>query len=132
MAITLSYSGQQIELSDRLAWTDEFGWSPVVQTADYTITGALIVASALRLAGRPITLESEQTTAWITRAACNTLAQWAAVPGAELTLLLRGAARAVMFDNTRGGFSAKPVWRLLDDAVDAQQLFLPTLRFLEI
>lgn len=134
MAITLSYAGTTIELSDRLDWIDEFGWSPVVQQTDYSVTGALIIGVATRLAGRPITLEGERTRAWMSRAACGAVAAWDALPGAELVLVLRGVARTVVFDHADGkpGFAAKPVWPLLDGEVSADQLFLPSLRFLEI
>jgi hypothetical protein len=52
MAITLGV----IALPDTLVWEDEFTWSPVAQSAEYGLTGALIVQAAARLAGRPITL----------------------------------------------------------------------------
>ena len=39
MAITLTYSGTTLALSDRLAWTDEFSWSPVQQAMEYSTTG---------------------------------------------------------------------------------------------
>ena len=58
MAITLTYSGTTLALSDRLAWTDEFGWSPVEQSTEYSTTGALLVHVATKLAGRPITLNA--------------------------------------------------------------------------
>ena len=132
MAITLAHGGLTLTLSDRLDWVDEYGWSPVVQTTDYSITGALIVGVALRQAGRPITLEGEQTQAWMDRSACDTLRAWAALPGIELVLTLRGTARTVMFDHERGGFAARPIWRLLDGEVYPQQLYLPTLRFIEV
>lgn len=132
MAITLTHGGLTLELSDRLDWTDEFSWSPVVQATDYGITGALIVGVALKQAGRPITLEGEQTKAWIERSTCDALRAWAALPGIELDLVLRGVTRTVMFDHQRGAFSARPIWPLLDGAVYAEQLYVPTLRFIEV
>lgn len=132
MAITLTHAGLTLQLSDRLDWTDEFSWSPVQQSKDYALGGELIVGVALKQAGRPITLESEATKAWITRADCDTLRAWAALPDIELDLVLRGVTRAVMFDHERGGFTARPVWVLLDGEVYSQQLYLPTLRFFEV
>lgn len=135
MAITLTYAGTTIDLSDRLDWTDEYAWSPVVQQVDYSVTGALIVGVAVKQAGRPITLDGEQTAAWISRQTCDTVAAWSALPGAQFTLVLRGVARTVMFDTgTDGsrGFSARPLWRLLDGEVYPEQVFVPRLRFLEV
>jgi hypothetical protein len=132
MSITLTYNGTTATLSDRLQWTDEFDWSPVEQSTEYSTDGALIVDVGLKLAGRPITLEGTDTAAWISRAACATLQAWAALPGIELTLVVRGVARTVMFDHARKGFSAQPVWKLLDGEITPELLYLPTFRFLEL
>ena len=130
--ITLTYSGATATLSDRLIWTDEYAWSPVVTETRTGTNGALHVHVGKRLAGRPITLDGRDSSAWITRALCNQLQAWAAIPGAELTLTVRGVARDVVFDHAQGGFTAEPIWRLLDGEVDAELLYRPTLRFLEI
>ena len=50
----------------------------------------------------------------------------------ELTLTVRGVARDVVFDHAQGGFSAEPIWRLLDGEVDAELLYRPVLKFLEV
>ncbi len=42
MAITLG----AIALPDTLVWEDEFSWSPVAQSTEYSLTGALIVQEA--------------------------------------------------------------------------------------
>lgn len=132
MAITLTYDGTALDLSERLHWSDEFDWQPVVQTGQYSVTGALLLSSAARLAGRPITLDGTQTAAWMPRPVCDTLRTWAGVPGAEFDLLLRGSTRRVVWDHERGALRAQPLWRLLDGEVDAQLVYLPILRFLEI
>lgn len=73
MAITLG----AITLPAGLAWQDEFAWSPVSASSSYSLTGALIVEQATKLAGRPITLIGQSSgndhTAWITRANLLTL-----------------------------------------------------------
>ena len=132
MSITLTYSGTTVALSDRLEWEDEYTWSPVEQTAEYSTTGALLMDLGLKQAGRPITLQGTQTAAWLTRAACDALQAWAALPGAELTLTLRGVARQVVFDHAQRGFDAQPIWRLADGEITPELLYLPTFRFLEI
>lgn len=131
MAITLTYSGTTAHLSDRLDWTDEYDWSPVEQSTEYSTEGALLVDVAVKLAGRPITLNGADTAAWISRAVCDTLQAWSALPGIELTLIVRGVTRTVMFDHARKGFTAQPIWRLLDGEITPELLYLPTFRFLE-
>lgn len=67
-------------LPDDLLWTDEHAWTPAVASVSYLVTGALLVQSATRQAGRPITLVGAADMAWVTRAVVNTLYDWAAVP----------------------------------------------------
>ena len=131
MTILLTYNGTTANLSDRLQWTDEYDWSPVEQSAEFSTTGMLLVDVALKQAGRPITLEGQETAAWLTRAVCDTLQAWAALPGITLTLTVRGIARAVIFDQAKKGFTAAPVWRLADGEHTVETLYLPTFRFLE-
>ena len=132
MAITLTYNGTTATLSDRLQWTDEYDWSPVEQATAYSTTGRLLVDVALKFAGQPITLQGTDTAAWISRALCDTLQAWAALPGIQLTLTLRGAAHQVMFDHAQKAFEARPIWKLVDGEVTDELLYLPTFRFLEI
>ncbi|MFT4243562.1 MAG: hypothetical protein QM569_14915 [Acidovorax sp.] len=132
MAITLTYNGTTVDIGDRLDWTDEFAWSPVDQATAYSTTGALLVDVALKQAGRPITLVGTDTAAWLARAACATLQAWAELPGIELSLVLRGFVRQVMFDHARGGFSAQPIHKLLDGEITSELLYLPTFRFIEV
>src|SRR5512139_3887995 len=72
--------GVVLALPDDLLWTDEHAWSPVVSTISYLLNGALLVQSATRQAGRPITLVGAADMAWVTRAVVNLLYSWAAVP----------------------------------------------------
>ena len=132
MSITLTHGGTTIDLSDRLAWTDEFAWSPVQQSTEYSTTGALLVDVATKQAGRPITLEGKETATWISRATCQALEAWAALPGAEFELVLRGVPRVVLFDQARVGFEATSLWRIADGEETPEQIFLPTFRFLEL
>ena len=132
MSITLTYNGTTAHISDRLDWQDEFSWSPVDQTTSYSTTGALLVDVALKQAGRPLTLIGTETDAWITRALCSTLQAWAELPGIQLTLVLRGQPRQVMFDHAKGGFTGQPVFKLQDGEESNEQLYLPTFRFIEV
>ena len=132
MSITLTYNGTTATLSDRLQWVDEFAWSPVEQATAYSTTGALLVDVAVKQSGQPITLEGTDTNAWISRALCDTLKAWAALPGAQFDLVLRGITHPVIFDHAQGGFSAQAIWRLADGAIDAELMYRPTFKFLKV
>ena len=132
MSITLTYNGTTATLSDRLQWTNEYDWSPVEQVTAYSTTGRLLVDVSLKQAGQPITLEGTDTNAWISRALCSTLQAWAALPGIQLGLVLRGQAHQVIFDHAKGGFSAQPVWKLLDGEITPELFYRPTFRFLKV
>ena len=132
MSITLTYSGTTAHLSDRLHWADEFDWSPVDQATGYSTRGALLVDVGLKLAGQPITLEGNDTNAWISRALCSTLQAWAALPGIQLDLVLRGETHQVIFDHGKGGFTAQPIWKLLDGEISPELMYRPTFKFLKV
>lgn len=132
MSITLAYNGTTATLSDRLQWTDEYEWSPVDQATAYSTSGALLIDVAEKFAGQPITLQGSETAAWVSRALCETLQAWASLPGIALTLTLRGVAHQVIFDHAQKGFSAQPVWKLLDGEITPELIYLPTFRFLKV
>lgn len=138
MAITLTYAPEggtatTIVLSDRLVWRDENAWQPPQMETDYGTQGDLMVHVRARRAGRPITLEGQDSAAWMSRADIEALQAWAAIPGAQFTLSLRGADRAVMFDATSGAaIDARPLWDLADGEQSADMPMLPTLKFFEV
>ncbi|MBZ4194218.1 MAG: hypothetical protein LAE24_07925 [Candidatus Contendobacter sp.] len=87
MAITLD----SFTLPAGLCWSDEFAWSPLGQSSEYSLTGALLVQQSVKLAGRPITLTGTSSgtshTAWLTRAQVLTL-QAKLDTNADMTLTL--------------------------------------------
>lgn len=91
MAITLG----AITLPATLVWEDEFAWSPVVQSTEWSLTCALIVQEATKLAGRPITLvgksDSNAHTGGISRTDLLALQTALIVAGASWTLTLHDA-----------------------------------------
>lgn len=98
MAITLSDGGQPVTLHPDMFWSDEASWHPVEQALQRTVTGALIVSAAARIAGRPITLQSiDENSAWVQRPVVDALRNWAAVPGKVFTLSLHGQTFEVIF-----------------------------------
>jgi hypothetical protein len=84
----MSMTLDTLALPDQLVWVDEYGWSDVKASKDYTLQGKLIVEQSVVSGskGRPITLQSEN--AWMTRSDLNTLYAWAQEAGKEMTLTL--------------------------------------------
>jgi hypothetical protein len=124
---TLSDGTTTITLPD-LLWQDEFAWQAPVQSAEYSITGALLLQSAARLKGRPITLASG---AWMVRSMVEQLRTWANTPGQALTLAaLQGSDYSVRFDHARGALQAQLVHEWVDP--DPADNYTVTLRFLEV
>lgn len=131
-SITITRGATVLELPDDLLWSDEFDWHPVQQTTEYSTTGALIIDVGMRQAGRPITLEGDDSTAWMRRSVCDQLRTWAALPGEVFALQLRGVGRAVVFDHARGAFEARPLMHMADPSVTPDMYYVPRLRFLEV
>lgn len=94
---TLHYNSITIPLHDDMTWTDEFAWRDTVVRQARTIAGALIVESAGRTKGRPITLAGSQQHAWLPRSTVLTLQAAAHLPGQKFTLTFRGVVYTVMF-----------------------------------
>lgn len=132
MSITLTVGATTIALNEDLFWVDENDWHPVEQTSERTITGALVVQAAGRVAGRPITLQPEDDRSGATSLATLTqLRNWAAVPGQVLELTLRGVSRSVIFRHHDGAaVEAKP-WIHYSD-VQTGDWYFATIRFMEI
>ncbi|MDT0496530.1 hypothetical protein RM530_04010 [Algiphilus sp. W345] len=110
MAITLA----SIALPDDLVWTDEFVHEPVGQALQRTLGGAQIIEETALIAGRPITLGTDNQ--WITRSTLLTLRALADTAGQIHTLDLRGDEYDVVF--RRPAISARPVIEFADPTVD--------------
>lgn len=127
---TLAVGATSVDLPDDFLWSDEFAWTPVVKTEEFSLTGARIVQNGVRLSGRPITLEPEgDDSAWVTRAAVEQIAAWAALPGTEMTLTFRGVPRVVEFRSNETPFAARPVAHFSD--AQPGDFYLLTLRLTE-
>lgn len=127
---TLTDGTTTTTISDDLMWADEFAWAPVEQAVQRTITGALIVQAAARVAGRPITLAAEdEASGWISRAALDQFKVWAAIPGQLLTLNYRGVNHTVLFRHQDTAIDAAPVAFYSD--VQTDDPYRVTLRFME-
>lgn len=127
--ITITDNITTLALPADMLWADEFAWHPVEQRHEQTITGALVVQTAARLAGRPITLQSGPNFAWLTRAELDTLNAWANTPGQQLTLTIFGTAHTVVFRHEDGALQAEMV--LYHASPTAADYYTCTARFLE-
>lgn len=137
MSITLTLGDVTLQLDADLRWADEFDWSPNVQSRDRSISGALLVDSAVAVAGRPITLRpDDDNSAWMSREALLQLRQWAdGDPEAQLVLTINGAAFDVQFrhpsqEGDEPAVGAEPVV-FFSDPQSAHQ-YLVTLRFITV
>lgn len=125
---TLAYSTITIDLPNDMLWVDEYDWSAVEQATEYSVTGALLVDAAARLAGRPITLAADEGYGWITRSVLDQLLAASNIPGQQFTLTLRGTPHTVIFDDPR--IEATPVFDVSDPA--AGDFYVVTLKFLKV
>jgi hypothetical protein len=122
-------------LPDDLLWSDEHAWSPALSSVSYLLNGALLVQSAVRQAGRPITLVGALDMAWVTRAVVGSLQLWAAVPLAgstgrfELTLA-DARVFTVAFRHFETAIEAEPVTGF--PARAESDFYRLTLRLMEI
>lgn len=124
-----------LTLPDDLLWSDEHSWSPAVMAPSYLITGALLIQSALRQSGRPITLVGPPDMAWVTRSVVQTLYQWSEVALSEvsgrfLLTLLDGRHFAVAFRHSDVAIEAEPALGIA--ARSDSDFYRLTLRFIEL
>lgn len=126
MAITLG----AITLPGDLVWQDEFNWSPVQQSEERGLTGALIVQTGVKSAGRPITLGGGRHRVWIDRAALAVL--YASVANnAAMTLTLHdNRTFTVRWRNSEQPIDAEQVAGIAD--AGAGDFYYLTLRFLTV
>jgi hypothetical protein len=125
---TLSNGSTTLTLDDDLLWADEFAWQPVARSVQTTVTGAVLVESAVRQAGRPITLRGGTDYGWMTRADVLALRAWAALPAATFTLTLRGQAYTVAFADA--GVDATPVIDVSDPT--GGDYYIATVSLIEV
>lgn len=131
MSITLDAIG----LPDDLSWSDEFDWTPVVQSQSRTEGGALVLEQSERVAGRPITLEGSETAAWSTRGVVKQLyATQQDASGDEMTLTINGIAYQVKWlrDGGTPPMTARPAVRPGVSAPDDDEPYYFTLRFITV
>lgn len=127
--------GAVVALPDDLLWADEHAWTPAVASVSYLVTGALLVQSATRQAGRPITLVGAADMGWVTRAVVNSLYDWTAAPLTDTTgrfelTLPNAEVITVAFRHADGALEAEPVTGF--PARTDADYYRVTLRLLEL
>lgn len=101
---SLTKGASVLALPDNGLWIDEWDWRPVQERVEYTAAGTQARDLGTRLSGRPVTLQL-----WLPRSAVATLYAWAADAQATLSLVWAGQTLALVFDQTKGAFTATPV-----------------------
>lgn len=131
MAFSLTRGVTTLTLPSDLLWTNEYDWPSVKQSTKQLLTGALLVQSAAKLAGREIDLEGGEQYAWAPRSLVDSLYAWTLLPGEVFGLVLRtGPAVNVIFNHEKGALKASPILDFSDpDAADQYQI---ALRFLKV
>lgn len=127
MSVSLTLGATTLALPDTLAWSDELDWTPQVQSSEYSLTGALIVETATKLAGRPIELSGRAATH---RALILSLFDWLST-SEPLMLHWRGTDYRVTWNHAAGPLVARPLLADLADP-DPTDLYWLELRFLEV
>lgn len=119
-----------VSLPADMTWIDEFNWPTVIRAREYALTGALIVDSGQRLAGRPITLQGDSSGGWIMRSTVDALRVLACeLPGEFVLSLADGSAFNVIFD-ADDPIRAEPIFPIADP--DAAFWYLVTIKLIEV
>jgi len=126
MPITLD----AITLPEDLIWVNEYKETQVAQNTTRTLSGALIVESSLKLKGRSIILEGEESAGWIDKTTLDALVAKIDLM-AVMTLTLNDARTfQVVFDNQSAPITADPI---IDyNTPDAADYYWLTLRLMEV
>ncbi len=124
-----------LQLPNDLLWTDEYAWTPTVSKTDVLITGAIVIQSAVKQAGRPVTLSADADMGWVPRSTVETLRQWAAVAISDTTgrfelTMHDSRVLTVGFRHDETPVNASPVLGL--PYRNDNDWYNVTLRFLEI
>ena len=129
MTITLD----AITLPEDLVWANEYNWSPVVQDAKKSVTGALIIQEAKQLAGRSIILSGAENAAWIDRTRLDALQVKSDTVDLAMVLTHNGTVYNVMFDrsgNSDTGITVKEIYPVANPTSD--HIYQITLKLIQI
>jgi hypothetical protein len=124
-------TNESLTLPDDLLWIDEHLWTPAIANVSYLLTGALLIESASRQSGRPITLQAPDDMAWVTRVLVDQLYGFAAEPGRRFELRLANDRRfTVMFRHQDQPLEAAPI--LGFGGLDPESRWRVVIRVMEV
>ncbi|MTI11888.1 hypothetical protein [Sansalvadorimonas verongulae] len=120
-----------LTLPDNFIWVNEFDWSPVAQTTERSLTGALVVSESQKSYGRSIVLGDGENS-WLTRAQVEALFILSEQPAHIMPLTLPdGRSFTVIFDRSEGHpIEAQQILPISSPA--DTDLYGVTLRFLTV
>ncbi|OEY66798.1 hypothetical protein [Marinobacter sp. X15-166B] len=127
LEISITNGVTVIDLPPDLDWRDEFDWTPVEHSTDYSLAGNLVVQEGERQDGRPITLYGGREV-WVERSTVEALYDLAKTPGQLMTLALWGRSFSVMF--RRPAIEARPIRRLANPG--SEHYYAITVNLMEI
>lgn len=131
MAKTLTVGATVVTLHDDMFWSDEHSWSVVEQVQERALTGALVVNAGTKQTGRPITLQPpDDNSAWMIGSVLTQLKAWAQTPLLEMTLVMGGVTRTVMYRHDAGALDASLVVGYSDP--DENDFYSITLRLMDV
>jgi len=121
-----------LQIPRGMVWVDEYGWSAVEKSLEYSLTGAALIDGAKRQAGRPITLQGEVDAGWIQRGRLETLRQLseADAVAAYSLVLADGRTFNVQFAPAAIPVEGKPLAR--PELPDDQQPYVATVRLITV
>ena len=114
MTQVLTLDGLALPLD--LLWVDEFDHTPTEQHQTRTLSGANVFETALKIAGRNITLQGDKNSGWATKAQVDALYAKLTIT-TDLTLVMPNAATySVRFRHEEKPINASPIidFRVLD------------------
>jgi len=120
MAVTLDTGAGAplvIPAHGSLRWEDEHAWQPVLQSLDYTLSGAVVIEEWTRESGRPMTLSGRPSYATLSWGDIKDLIGRLNAPGVVATVTLDDA-RSFSCTARRDGGEPCVVFERSADAID--------------
>lgn len=132
MSITLFDGTTTLTLPPDLQWVDQYQWAGTEQAVTRSLTGAMIIQTAAKSAGRPITLQPPADNgAWWARSNWGQVQTWLDDPALTLTLTIYATAYTVRFRHHEApAAEARPVMFFADPA-DIDWI-LPSFKFITV
>jgi hypothetical protein len=101
-----------------LVWVDEFDWTPTEQHQARSLSGALVVETAQKTGGRPITLSEGSEPVFVLKSVVDALFALLSTTTAMTLTLQDGRTFSVIFRHEDKPIDAKPVvdYQIMDDS----------------